>query len=103
MRRVLGQIQDPPSLLVRRERGSPLAAKPNFASLLRCRWPPDTAFELDQVRSTMDGVQGLQGARGCQALSQTAGPAGCCSACPLLCPESFKTTFRAVADWTAVT
>lgn len=47
--RVLGQIQQPASLVVRREWGVPLAAKPNFASLLRCRWPPDTSFQPDQV------------------------------------------------------
>ena len=47
--RVLGQMQEPPSLVLRREYGHPLAAKPNFASLLRCRWPPEASFTSQEV------------------------------------------------------
>ena len=85
MCRVLGQIEDPPSLVVRREWGSPLAAKPDFASLLRCRWPPNTAFEPHQVgpASVLHAAQDLQGAWCCQTLSRTARPFSCGSARPV--------------------
>lgn len=42
--RVLAELQEPHALVLKRVRGQPLAAKPNLQSLLRCRWPTNSAF-----------------------------------------------------------
>ncbi|KAK9909089.1 hypothetical protein WJX75_007005 [Coccomyxa subellipsoidea] len=42
--RVLAELQEPHALVLKRVRGQPLAAKPNLQSLLRCRWPRNSAF-----------------------------------------------------------
>jgi hypothetical protein len=43
---VKARIRQPEALVVRLERGQPMAQKPNFESLLRCRWPSDASFPL---------------------------------------------------------
>lgn len=41
---MLAELQEPHALVLRRVQGQPLAGKPNLQSLLRCRWPPGSAF-----------------------------------------------------------
>lgn len=41
---VRARVREPEALVLRIEPGQPMALKPNFESLLRCRWPADATF-----------------------------------------------------------
>ena len=53
--RVLGKVAAPHALVLRLVHGQPLALKPDFSSLLRCRWPPGAAFSEDYVHQVACG------------------------------------------------
>ena len=53
--RVLGKIAAPHALVLRLVHGQPLALKPDFSSLLRCRWPPGATFSESFVHRVACG------------------------------------------------
>ena len=53
--RVLGKIDAPHALVLRLVDGQPLALKPDFSSLLRCRWPPGATFSESYVHRVACG------------------------------------------------
>eukprot|EP00850_Spirogloea_muscicola_P010450 SM000061S19277 [mRNA] locus=s61:527711:530820:+ [translate_table: standard] len=53
---VIGIVDEPKGLVVELVKGRPLAAKPNFQSLLRCRWEEGIVFTTDYVLRTANGV-----------------------------------------------
>ena len=53
--RVLGKIAAPHALVLRLVHGQPLALKPDFSSLLRCRWPPGATFSESYVHQVACG------------------------------------------------
>ena len=53
---VIGIIDHPHALVLERVWGSPLALKPNFESLLRCRWQSGQSFALKFVMNVAIGV-----------------------------------------------
>ncbi|KAK9811060.1 hypothetical protein WJX73_010040 [Symbiochloris irregularis] len=54
--RVRAKVASPSALVVDRVFGTPLAAKPNHASLLRCRWDADTTFAPGTALSIVLGI-----------------------------------------------
>ena len=54
--KVIGIIDHPHALVMERVWGKPLALKPNFESLLRCRWLPEQTFTLQFVLNVAKSV-----------------------------------------------
>eukprot|EP00850_Spirogloea_muscicola_P000978 SM000003S11223 [mRNA] locus=s3:1592602:1595790:+ [translate_table: standard] len=53
---VIGIVDEPKGLVVELVKGRPLAAKPNFQSLLRCRWEEGVLFTTDYILRAANGV-----------------------------------------------
>lgn len=53
---VIGIIDHPHALVLERVWGSPLAEKPNFQSLLRCRWKAGKTYAVQFVTQVAIGV-----------------------------------------------
>ena len=54
--KVIGIIDHPHALVMERVIGTPLALKPNFQSLLRCRWTPEQKFTMQLVLNVAQSV-----------------------------------------------